>query len=75
MTPDELALLLKEIPPANLMLIQLAWDLAKEDGSIDQEQARFRMEDIMLAKAEATAYAQATHLMVEALQQCLNPDL
>lgn len=75
MTPEELVAHLREIPAANLLLIQLAWELAKEDGSIDQDQARFRMEEIMLAKGEAIAYSQATHLMVEALKQCLNPDL
>ena len=47
-------------------------ELVGEDGSIDQEKARFRMEDILLAKGEATAYSQATHVMVEALQQCLS---
>ena len=75
MTPEELVQHLKEIPAINLSLIQLAWDLVGEDGSIDQERARFRMEEIMLAKGEAIAYAQATHVLVEALQQCLNPDL
>ena len=72
MTLEELVQYLREIPPANLSLIQLAWELVGEDGSINQEKARFRMEDILLAKGEATAYAQATHLMVEALQQCLS---
>ena len=72
MTPDELVQHLREIPAINLSLIQLAWELVGEDGSIDQEKARFRMEDILLAKGEATAYSQATHVMVEALQQCLS---
>ena len=72
MTPEGLVAHLREIPAAKLLLIQLAWELAGEDGSIDQEQARFRMEEIMLAKSEATAYSQATHLMVEALKQCLS---
>ncbi|MFQ6027689.1 MAG: hypothetical protein ACE5Q6_09375 [Dehalococcoidia bacterium] len=75
MTPDELVEYLKEIPPAHLMLIDLAWELVGPDGAIDLNQTRYRMEDILMAKGEATAYAQGTHLMVEALKRCLKPDL
>jgi hypothetical protein len=72
MTPDELVEYLKAIPPAHLMLIDLAWELVGPDGAVDLNQARYRMEDIIIARGEATTYAQGTHLMVEALKQCLS---
>jgi hypothetical protein len=75
MTPAELVEHLKGVPPARLALIELAWALVGPEGAVDVDQARFHMEELLLAKAEATAYAQATNLLREALQQCLNPDL
>jgi hypothetical protein len=75
MTPEELVAYLKEIPPAHLMLIDLAWELVGPDGTVDLNLARYRMEDILIAKGEVTAYARGTHLMVEALEQCMKPDL
>ena len=71
MTPGELAEALKEVPPKHLQIITLAWELVGEDGEVDLEKTRYRMEDVLLAKNEATGYAQATHQMLEALKQCL----
>jgi hypothetical protein len=73
-TPDpgiqELVEYLKDIPPARLALITLAWELVGPDGKVDLEQALFRMEEVIVARAEATGYARATHEMVEALLKC-----
>ena len=74
MTPGELAEALKQVPPKHLQLITLAWELVGEDGLVDIHKARYRMEDIVVAKGEATGYAQATHQMLEALKQCLKSD-
>ncbi len=72
MTPAELVESLKDIPAVELELIQLAWDLLDENGQLDLDKLRFRMEDINLAEPEASAYARATYLMREALKQCMN---
>ena len=72
MTPSELAEALKQVPPKHLQIITLAWELVGEDGEVDLEKTRYRMEDVLIAKNEATAYAQATHLILEALKQCLS---
>ena len=61
---------LKQVPPAHLKLIDLAWDLVKPDGTSDLDQVRFRMEEVMVARAEAAGYARATHDMMEALLKC-----
>jgi len=55
-----------------LDLIQLAWELVGEDGRLDLDLLRFRMEDINLAEREADAYAHGTFVMREALKQCMN---
>lgn len=72
MTPEELAEVLKQVPPAHLQIITLAWELVGEDGRVDIEKTRYRMEDILLARGEATSYAEGTHRMVEALKLCLS---
>ena len=74
MTPAELVEYLKQVPPKHLQIITLAWELVGPDGKVDPEGARFRIEDLMLAKSEATTYAQATLRMREALDRCLQPD-
>ena len=78
MTPAKLVQHLKQVPPKHLQIITLAWELVGPDGpdsiGVDPERARFRIEDLMLAKAEATTYAQATLRMREALYRCLQPD-
>jgi hypothetical protein len=67
---DTLVEYLKQVPPTHLKLIDLAWELVRPDGTIDLEQVRFRMEDVVVARAEATGYARATHDMMEALLKC-----
>ena len=74
MTPAQLAQHLKAVPPKHLQIIALAWELVGPDGKVDPERARFHIEYLMLAKAEATTYAQATLRMREALHRCLQPD-
>jgi hypothetical protein len=67
---DTLVEYLKQVPPVHLQLIDLAWDLVKPDGTVDLQQVRFRMEEVMVARAEAAGYARATHDMMEALLKC-----
>ncbi len=72
MTPAELVEYLKDLPAVELELIQLAWDLMDENGQLDLDKLRFRMEDITLAEREADAYAHGTFVMREALKKCMN---
>lgn len=71
----ELVEALKQIPPKHLAIITLAWELVGADGNIDLNQVQFRIEEVMLARDEAVAYARATQQMVEALKLCLKPVL
>jgi hypothetical protein len=63
---------LKLVPPKDLAIITLAWELVGPDGQIDLQLVQFRIEEVMLARDEAVAYAQASQRMVEALKQCLS---
>jgi hypothetical protein len=63
---------LKRVPPKDLAIITLAWELVGPEGQIDVNQVQFRIEEVMLARDEAVAYTRATQRMVEALKQCLS---
>ena len=71
MTPAELVQHLKQVPPKHLQIITLAWELVGDDGEVDLEKTRYRMEDVVIAKNEATGYAQATHRRRRPAEQLL----
>lgn len=59
---------LKGVPEARLRLLELAWELVREDGSLDPERASFLAREIEEAIAEAQAYAQSTREAVRCLK-------
>ncbi|MBI4215908.1 MAG: hypothetical protein HY687_00720 [Chloroflexi bacterium] len=60
---------LRGMPPARLRLIELAWQVVREDGSLDVERASFLRQELAEALAQAEAYGQATREAVRCLRQ------
>ena len=60
---------LKQMPEARLRLIELAWQLVMEDGSINVKLAAFLVKDLGEAIAEAKGYAAATQEAVRCLRR------
>ncbi len=58
---------LKQLPEVRLRLIELAWEVARDDGTIDAEQLLSRGEELEEAACEAKAYADATRKAVSCL--------
>ncbi len=56
--------ILKTVPEKRLRLIELAWDVAGEDGQVDLEKAGFLEQEISEAMGEAEAYSHATRKVV-----------
>lgn len=61
---DNLIDALKELPEVRLRLIDLARQVAREDGSIDVERAMFLGKELEEAVNEARAYAESTRKAV-----------
>lgn len=68
---DEINLipLLRGVPEFCPRLIELAWKVAKEDGTFDVEKATFYAKEIMDATKEAEAYSRDTKEIVECLRK------
>ena len=60
MKPEDLVRILSEMPAVRLRLIDLAWEMVGEDGSLDQEKMTFYAMEISDAIKEAEEYAEAT---------------
>lgn len=69
MDPDALVRILSEIPPFHLRLIELAWQVVGEDGSLDSEKITFYAKELTEAIKEAEAYSQATKEVVQCLRE------
>lgn len=67
METDNLIEALRQLPGVRLQLIDLAWEVARDDGSIDAEQLLFRGKELEEATCEARAYAEATRKAVSCL--------
>ena len=68
MDEQDLIRVLKEVPEHRLRLIELAWGVVRDDGSLDPERLGFRRKELEEAIAEAKAYAQATRESVQCLK-------
>ena len=60
LAPDDLVRTLQTVPAKRLRLVELAWELAKDDGELDEETAAMRADEVAVALQEASAYVQAT---------------
>ena len=71
MTPADLAAILRTVPEARLAIIDLAWELADDEGQLDETAAIPRMDEIRDACQEAHDYGEATKQLARSLRQCL----
>jgi hypothetical protein len=69
MDPGDLARILSELPPVHLRLVDLAWQVVGEDGSLDQEKIAFYAKELTDAVKEAEAYTEATKEAVQCLME------
>ena len=60
MNPEDLVRILSEMPEVRLRLIDLAWQVIGEDGSLDRDKLAFYATEISDAIKEAQEYAEAT---------------
>lgn len=66
---DNLVNALKRIPEVRLRLIDLAWEVARDDGSIDMDRLLQKVKEIDEAIAEARAYAETTRKASQCLMR------
>ena len=57
------------VPEARLRLVELAWEVAGKDGSLDHERAAALRLELEQAIEEGRVYARATMEMVRCLRQ------
>ena len=69
MKTDDLIRALKGVPEFHPRLIQLAWELVLEDGTINHEKVAFYSQELEEAIAEAKDYSQATKEAVRCLKE------
>jgi hypothetical protein len=60
---------LKQVPETRLRLIDLAWQVFREDGSLNVERAAFFGKELEEATAEAQTYSRATREAVRCLRE------
>jgi len=60
MNPNNIIEALKSVPEIRLRIIDLAWKLVGDDGSISPEKTAFYRQELEEAITEAEAYMQAT---------------
>ena len=68
----ELVDLLKSLPAVHLELLDLTWQLTREDGSLDPQKISFHYTEMEKAIAEAESYSRATREMVQCLTRLLH---
>ena len=60
MRADVLIRVLRTVPEKRLRLVELARELADDEGELDLEKAAAHLDEVHLATQEASVYAQAT---------------
>jgi len=68
MDNNDIIRVLKRVPEFKLRLIDLAWRVVREDGSIDPEKLLAHEKELEEYTAEAEAYAQYTQEAVRCLR-------
>ena len=64
MTPRHLVKALRTVPEKKLRLVELAWELANEEGELNVEAAAERVDEVNAAAREATGYIEATRRLL-----------
>ena len=69
MNPVDLVHVLRGLPECRLRLIELAWKIVGEDGSLDTDRLAFHHKELVEAITEAEAYEKATAEAVQCLRR------
>ncbi|MDP2949735.1 MAG: hypothetical protein Q8P22_09400 [Chloroflexota bacterium] len=64
MTPQDLVKALRTVPEKKLRLVELAWELANEEGELNVEAAAERVDEVDAAAREVGAYIEATRRLL-----------
>jgi len=67
MKTEDLVRVLQEVPEMRLLLLELAWKVVREDGSIDVDKLALHYKELEEAIAEAQGYQEATKGAVRCL--------
>ena len=65
----DLIRVMREVPEMRLRLIDLAWEVTKDDGSLDYDRLPFLSEEMQEAISEAEGYVRSTREAVWALKR------
>ena len=60
---------LKQVPEVRLRIIELAWQVTGEDGSLDVQKMLFHNKELEGAVSEARAYSSATREAARCLRE------
>ena len=71
MEPADMVAILKTVPEARLRIVELAWELAAPDGTLDELKAVPRMAEVRDACQQAEDYGEATKKLVRNMSECL----
>ena len=64
MRPSDLVTALRTVPEKKLRLVELAWELARKDGSPDVDKAAERVDEVEAAVQEVNIYTQVTQRLL-----------
>lgn len=71
MDTHDLIRVLKEVPECRLRLIELAWDLVREDGTVDNKKVAFYAKELEEGLKEAESYVRVTADAIRCLKTLL----
>jgi hypothetical protein len=60
---------LREVPEVRLRLLEVAWEVTKDDGSLDYDKLPFLSGELQEAVSEAEGYVRSTREAVWALKR------
>ncbi|MBI4286315.1 MAG: hypothetical protein HY670_10545 [Chloroflexi bacterium] len=72
MDTDSVLRALRQVPEMRLRLIEMAWGITGEDGSLDLQRVAFYRLEMAEAIGEAQAYVQATREAVHCLREIIH---
>ena len=74
MDTEQIVEILRQLPEVRLRVLDLAWMVTRDDGSVDREKLLFHARELEEAFQEARAYAEATRESVRCLKSIPRSD-
>jgi len=72
MGTKEIIRILKEVPETHLRILDIAWKVTGEDGTVDPQKVAFYAEELEEATKEAERYSKETKEAVRCLRELLH---